>query len=64
MPHDALPQPVLDPPAHSQWGLRDLKTLEATRIDKHRDDLIGRIETQLKQKQTVAPIFTIRWRIV
>ena len=34
------------------------------RIDKHRDELIGRIESQLKQKHTTATLFTIRWRIV
>jgi superfamily II DNA or RNA helicase len=56
---------------------RAIKTLESTRsgkrrdlyeaqdqIDRHRDELIGRIETQLKQKHTVSPLFTIRWRIV
>lgn len=53
---------------------RAIKTLEATRsgkrrdlyeaqdrIDKHRDELIGRIETQLKQKHNVTILFTIRW---
>lgn len=56
---------------------RAIRNLEATRngkrrdlyeaqdqIDKHRDELIGRIEAQLKRKQTVTPVFTIRWSIV
>ena len=55
---------------------RAIKTLESTRttkrrdlyeaqdqIDKHRDELIGRIETQLKQKHTFTPFFAIRWTI-
>lgn len=55
---------------------RAIKTLESTRtakrrdlyeaqdqIDKHRDELIGRIETQLRQKHTVTPFFMIRWTI-
>ena len=55
---------------------RAIKTLESTRttkrrdlyeaqdqIDKHRDELIGRIETQLQQKHTVTPVFAIRWTI-
>jgi adenine-specific DNA-methyltransferase len=55
---------------------RAIKTFESTRtakrrdlyeaqdqIDKHRDELIGRTETQLKQKHTVTPFFTIRWTI-
>ena len=55
---------------------RAMKVLEATRtrkrrdlfdaqddIDKQRDDLIGRIESQLRQKQTVTPMFTIRWSL-
>jgi hypothetical protein len=36
--------------------------LHAARIDKHPDELIGRIETQLKQKHTTVILFTIRWR--
>jgi hypothetical protein len=32
-------------------------------IDKHRDEMIGWIETQLKRKHTVTPFFTIRWTI-
>jgi hypothetical protein len=41
---------------------RDLDEAQ-DRIDKQRDDLIGHIETQLKQKHTVTPIFTFRWSL-
>ena len=32
-------------------------------IDAQRDELIGRIEGQLRQKHTLKPVFTFRWRL-
>ena len=32
-------------------------------IDQQREDLIGKIEKQLKHSSTVQTLFTIRWRI-
>jgi adenine-specific DNA-methyltransferase len=53
-----------------------LKSLEAERnqkrrelfdaqdaIDVQRDELIGRIEKQLRQRHTLDPLFTVRWRL-
>ena len=53
-----------------------LKSLEADRnrkprelfdaqdaIDAQRDKLIGRIEKQLRQRHTLEPVFTFRWRL-
>jgi adenine-specific DNA-methyltransferase len=53
-----------------------LKSLETTRnrkrrdlfdaqdaIDVQRDELIGRIEKQLRQHHTLKPVFTFRWRL-
>ena len=55
---------------------KKMKTLEATRnkkrrelfdaqdrIDEQRDGLIGKIEQQLKQRQSVQPLFVVRWRL-
>lgn len=32
-------------------------------IDQQREDLIGKIEKQLKHRRTVQPLFTLRWRV-
>jgi adenine-specific DNA-methyltransferase len=53
-----------------------LKSLEATRtskrrelfdaqdaIDRQRDELIGKIEQQLRRRQGLATIFLIRWSV-
>jgi hypothetical protein len=32
-------------------------------IDAQRDELIGRIEKQLRQRHTLTPVFTFRWRM-
>ncbi len=32
-------------------------------IDQQREDLIGKIEKQLKHTSTVQALFTIRWRV-
>jgi adenine-specific DNA-methyltransferase len=32
-------------------------------IDAQRDELIGRIEKQLRQRHTLNPVFTFRWRL-
>jgi adenine-specific DNA-methyltransferase len=32
-------------------------------IDRRRDELIGRIEQQLKMRKTIVSLFTLRWRI-
>jgi adenine-specific DNA-methyltransferase len=32
-------------------------------IDAQRDELIGRIEKQLRQRHTLEPVFTFRWRL-
>ncbi len=53
-----------------------LKSLEAERnrkrrelfdaqdaIDAQRDELIKRIEGQLRQRHTLKPVFTFRWRL-
>jgi adenine-specific DNA-methyltransferase len=32
-------------------------------IDAQRDELIGRIEKQLRQCHTLNPVFTFRWRL-
>ena len=32
-------------------------------IDVQRDELIGRIEKQLRQRHTLKPLFTFRWRL-
>ena len=55
---------------------KGLKSLEADRnrkrrelfdaqdaIDAQRDELIGRIEKQLRQRHTLKPLFTFRWRL-
>jgi adenine-specific DNA-methyltransferase len=55
---------------------KTLKALEATRtskrrelfdaqdaIDRQRDELIGRIEQQLRRRQTLAPLFQVRWSV-
>ena len=55
---------------------KSLKALEVTRnrmrrelfdaqdaIDVQRDELIGRIEKQLHQRQTLNPLFEFRWRL-
>ena len=34
------------------------------RIDANRDELIDKIERQLKQKHEIKPLFTIRWKVV
>ena len=57
-------------------NLLALKALEATRsrkrrelfdaqdaIDAQRDELIGRIEKQLRQRHTLEPVFAFRWRL-
>jgi len=33
-------------------------------IDAQRDELIGRIEKQLRQRHTLKSLFTFRWRLV
>ena len=55
---------------------KSLRALEATRnrkrrdlfdaqdaIDAQRDELIGRIEKQLRQRHTLAPVLAFRWRL-
>ena len=55
---------------------KSLKALESTRnrkrrelfdaqdaIDAQRDELIGRIEKQLRQRHTLRPVFVFRWRL-
>ena len=55
---------------------KTIKSLESTRkerrkrlfdaqdeIDQRRDDLIAKIEVQLHQKQTLTPLFTVRWAL-
>ncbi|MGB4781008.1 hypothetical protein [Candidatus Methylomirabilis sp.] len=32
-------------------------------IDAQRDELIGRIEKQLRQRHTLNPVFTFRWSL-
>ena len=48
-----------------------IKTLESTRnrerrelFDAQRDELIGRIEKQLRKRRVVKPVFAFRWRLV
>jgi hypothetical protein len=56
---------------------KQMKSLESTRnqkrrelfdaqdaIDRQRDELIDRIEKQLRQRHAAKPVFAIRWRIV
>jgi adenine-specific DNA-methyltransferase len=58
-------------------GQKQIKTLEALRnqkrrslfdaqdeIDKQRSELIAQIEGKLEQKVDLAPLFTIRWKLV
>ena len=55
---------------------KTIKNLESTRnrkrrelyeaqdkIDAQRDELIGRIEAQLRQRKTVVPVYTVRWEV-
>ncbi len=55
---------------------KTIKNLESTRnrkrrelyeaqdkIDTQRDELIGRIEAQLRQRKTVVPVYTVRWEV-
>ena len=34
------------------------------KVNQHREELIGKIEKQLKQTSTVQALFTIRWRLL
>ena len=36
---------------------------EDVAIDAQRDELIGRIEKQLRQRHTLRPVFVFRWRL-
>jgi hypothetical protein len=33
------------------------------KIDAQRDELIGKIEAQLRQRKTVVPLYTVRWEL-
>jgi len=33
-------------------------------VDNRKEDLIARVEAQLKQKTSLTPLFTIRWRVI
>jgi adenine-specific DNA-methyltransferase len=68
----ALSQSLQDKLAH-QKQLRDLERRRNSKrrdlfdaqdaIDQQREDLIGKIEKQLKHTSSVQDLFTIRWRI-
>lgn len=50
-----------------RWILRNRKRRELfdaqDAIDAQRDELIGRIEKQLRQRHTLRPVFVFRWRL-
>ena len=33
-------------------------------VDARKEDLIARVEAQLKQKTKLDPLFTVRWRVM
>jgi hypothetical protein len=64
-------------PAAKLDGQKQIKTLESTRnrkrrelfdaqdaIDVQRDDLIAKIESQMRQRTSLLPIFTLKWGIL
>ena len=54
-------------PFHSKYWAHELTLRSVTRsiesLSRQRDELIGRIEKQLRQSHVLNPVFAFRWRL-